>query len=300
MNKYDKINPIRTIDSVMKFLLKPLLNNRGEIDAGSDDGGGNGGDGGDGGDSWRTNLPPEIKDHPSLQSFKTPADVAKSWVEAQKLIGADKIIMPSKDANDEEWNERVFNRLGRPKTPDEYTLPTDLEIPKELPLDENLMKGFKNIAHKMGLLPRQVNEVYRWYMGNLITQFNESNKKLKEAMSESETKLRTEWGAAYDQNVNLARKVLNKFGTPEVVENLIGGKGNDPALIKMLAEIGKVLSEDQLAGKPKTLTMTPDEAAAEVSKINNDKNHPYWIADHPEHKAAVDKMNALMAMVHPA
>ena len=301
---HDTFNPLRTLEAVKRFVIR--LGERGEVtttttgtttnvnaveDDTTDTSGGT--------EDWRTSLPDNVKAHPALTKYKTKDDAVVALVEAQSLIGAEKIIMPSKDADEKEWNERVFNRLGRPESADKYVLPTDMNIPKELPLDENMTKGFKETAHKIGLLPKQVEGLYRWYMEQNIAQYNNIIKGQGDSMKASETKLRTDYGAAYDQNIGLARKVVNKFASPEAVESLIGGKGNDPELIRMFVEIGKVLSEDQLAGKPKGLIMTPEEAKVELDKIKNDLKHPFYVENHPEHKAAVEKVLNLNRMAYP-
>ena len=64
--------------------------------------------------------------------FKTPADLAKSWVNAQKLIGKEKIPLPGEKATKEDWDV-VFSRLGRPEKPEGYTLP-EIEVPDDFPL----------------------------------------------------------------------------------------------------------------------------------------------------------------------
>ena len=252
-------------------------------------------------DDWRATLPVEIKSHPVLQKYKNTTEAVTALVAAQSLIGADKIIIPSKDAKEAEWNERVFDRLGRPKDANGYAFPTDIQIPKELPVDPKVMTGFRETAHKVGLLPHQVAGLYKWFMEGQIADFNNYNKGRNENMQTSETNLRRDWGAAYDQNVAVAKKVLNKFVSPDALVKIADkGWGNDPDMIRMFAEVGKVLSEDQLAGKGKGLTLTPNEAQAEIDKIKNDMKHPYWDAAHPEHKAAVEKMEALTKMTVPA
>lgn len=248
---------------------------------------------------WRATLPPEIKAHPVLEKYQSSEEAVKALVAAQDLIGADKIIMPSKDAKPEEWRERVYSRLGLPKDHTGYALPTDIEIPKDLPVDDKLVEGFKQEAHNLNLLPQQVAGIYKWFMNQQIGAFNTMTQGTTQAKQDAETKLRTDWGAAYGQNLELARKVVNKFATPEVVELLADGLGNDPRVVRMFAEIGKTLSEDQLVGKAKGLILGPEEALAEISKIKGDLKHPYFVANHPEHQAAVDKMTALMKMAYP-
>ncbi len=252
----------------------------------------------DSGNWWET-LPDNIKSHPVLKKYKSKDDAVAALVAAQELIGADKIIIPSKDADEKEWNERVFDRLGRPKKADEYPIPQDIKLPEEVNIDDNMVKGFKEVAHKVGLLPRQFEAIYRWYMDNLINQHNTLSERIQTSMQEAESKLRQEYGAAYDQNIALARKLIKQFATPEAFDELNKGLGNNPHVVKMMVNIAKTMSEDQLVGKPKTLTMTPEEARLEISKIKGDLKGPYYDPQHPEHQAVVEKMQMLYKLAHP-
>lgn len=249
---------------------------------------------------WTDNLPPEIKAHPVLSKYKDSTEAVKALVEAQSLIGADKIIIPSKDAKPEEWNARVWDRLGRPKDPAGYVLPTDLKIPEDLPIDEKLVTNFKAEAHKQGLLPHQVAAMYKWFMNEQIAQHGIFKEGINTTRNEAETKLRRDWGAAFGQNVALGEKVLDAFAEPETLTFLKqNGLHNDPSFIKFLAKIGSSFSEDQLIGKPRGLTLTPEEAQIEINKIRNDMKGPLYDDKHPEHKAMVDKVEFLTKMVHP-
>ena len=66
-------------------------------------------------------LPEDLRVEPSLRNFTDPASMAKSYVHAQRMIGADKIPLPGKTATDEDWANVWFN-LGRPQAPSEYQL----------------------------------------------------------------------------------------------------------------------------------------------------------------------------------
>lgn len=58
-------------------------------------------------------------------------------------------------------------------------------------------------------------------------------------------------GANFEANVGLAKKVIDKYGTPELRETLNQtGLGNHPDLIRLLVKVGKDISEDTI--KPGT------------------------------------------------
>ena len=45
--------------------------------------------------------------------------------------------------------------------------------------------------------------------------------------------------------------------------------------------------------------MSPDEAMAEIRKMEGDDKHPLNIAEHPEHSEALNKRDTLYRMAYP-
>jgi len=68
------------------------------------------------GNGWIASLPTELQSEKSLQSFKDLPALAKSYVEAQKMIGGS-IRLPKPDAPPEEREKvigDIYTKLGRP------------------------------------------------------------------------------------------------------------------------------------------------------------------------------------------
>lgn len=64
-------------------------------------------------------------------------------------------------------------------------------------------------------------------------------------------------GEAFGQNAELAKRSLEKFGSPELKEMLSAtGFGNHPEVIRVFARIGKAMSEDKIitGGTPPSAT----------------------------------------------
>ena len=71
-------------------------------------------------ESWRETLPDDLRDDPILARFNDVPAMAKALVSAQKMVGADKVAIPS--AGDAEAWGKVYDRLGRPESGDGYEL----------------------------------------------------------------------------------------------------------------------------------------------------------------------------------
>jgi hypothetical protein len=249
---------------------------------------------------WKANLSEEVREHPSLQNIKTPEDLAKSWINAQKFIGREKIPLPPENATEEDWNV-VYDALGRPKNFEDYTLPQDIEFPEEIKhtISEEKLTEFKQQAHKLGLLPQQVEGLYRWYMNDLNSQYSNFAKFREQQIQDAEATLRKEWGQSYPEKLALANKVFEAIADEETFKLFDSGLGNDPRIIRAFTKIGEMISEDKLLGKPKHLTKTPQEARQEITRIKSDPKHPLNNEDHPEHQAALEYMNTLYKLAYP-
>ena len=248
-------------------------------------------------ENWKDGFPDEIKNHPSMESLDGVEALAKSWVNAQKLIGKEKLPIPTGADDKEGWNT-VFTRLGRPEKAEGYEVNKE-GVPTEVPIDDSFLKNFKENAHALGLNPVQMQGFFDWWVNTekgIADQINASDQSDKQI---AETALRQDWGKAYEQNVKLASTVITKFGGSDVQKLLASNYANDPMVIRLLASIGKTMSEDDLLGEGGLPTHTPAEAQIEIDRIKGDMKHPYYKADHPEHKAAVEFMQNLFKMVYP-
>ncbi len=280
MNR-DTLHPFRTLKASVKEFVKkwgfyPIAGAEGE-------------------ESWRDTLPDDIKGNPVLEKYASSNDAVKALVEAQKLIGRDKIpVPPAEGATESDWNA-VYDGLGRPKTAADYILAMEegTNLPEGMPLDDGMVKEFTELAHKNGFLPKQVEAMYRWYMNNAAKQFTDLGTANKEQQIAASKKLTFEYGAAYKEKVALAERVFKTVADKDAIALFEEGLGNNPAMIRMFAKIGGMISEDQLGGIPKGLTMTPEEAQGEIDTIRNNMDHPFWHGDKPGHKEAVDKIETL-------
>lgn len=247
---------------------------------------------------WRTMIPDEIRAHQSLQHITDVGALAKSYVHAQQMIGADKVAIPSKHSSPEDW-DYVYERLGRPEAPDMYELAT----PEGLEDDGSGLDWYRQLAHEAGLNPRQAQKIFDAYNQYADSLIGESNASIEMHRENVERELRQEYGQAFDDKLDLALGVLNEFGAEDLTEiQLSDGSllGDNPDVVRMLAEIGTFIQnkvgEDTLVGVKTSGGITPDEAKAQLAELQH-KDSPYWDARHKDHHDYVQRSLALQEKI---
>jgi len=249
--------------------------------------------------SFVDTLPEDIRAESSLQNFTDAGQLAKSYIHAQRMVGADKMPVPTNNFTDDDWKE-TFTKLGVPASPDKY----DVNYNLQEGANDQPVKDFISHAHTLGLLPKQLQGVLDYY-GNLEQSSLDNAQKDQELNRvNNETSLRKEFGLAYDKKLNQANDVFKNFFAEELAEvKLQDGTsiGNHPGFIKALATMSEKFSEDTISASQESAggLLTPQEAQKEVSKIMGDPKHPYWIKEHPNHDAAVKEVADLNGMIHP-
>lgn len=118
--------------------------------------------------SWMEGLSDEYKSHASLKDYKDINGVAKSLIEAQGYIG-DSVRVPKEEATEEEWN-KYFDKLGRPETSDKYL--SDIKLPEGMDYNQDMLKDFQDLAHKLGLSQKQFKSIKEHYDNKAIESFN--------------------------------------------------------------------------------------------------------------------------------
>lgn len=247
---------------------------------------------------WRSGLPKELQEEPSLKVIHDIPSLAKSFIHAQRTIGADKIPVPGKHATDEDW-KAVYTKLGLPADVKDY----DVKFKEGLSLDKDFVTKFKETAHASGILPAQAQKLADWFQAS-----NETSEKAVMQMREAKLKtdvegLKTEWGAAFDKNLGRAAQVLREVNDPELNKYLDEtGLGNDTRLIRLFSKVAdKFMKEDTQVGEGSSgnPVYTPKEALRRAQEIIADLKHPYHNREHANHKAAVQEVTELFGMTRP-
>jgi hypothetical protein len=241
---------------------------------------------------WRATLPDEIRNAPSMGKYATPADLAKGYLEAEKLIGKKGVILPGENATPEEMKQ-FHAALGVPETFDGYELKAPDGLPEGV-WNDDAAKGFAAKAHELGLTPKQVQGIATWQVQNVAGALEKAG--LEADGRTYEAVLREEWGGSYDAKFEAARRASKEFGGDEATLAKLGDKIGDAALIRMFARIGEKVAEDSPAGMGGGAQLTSQESAkAQADALVADTKGPYWNQMHPDHRATVQRVTKLFA-----
>jgi len=248
------------------------------------------------GADWFDTLPPELQREGSVSSFKGKpiAEVVKSHVEAQKLVGSS-IRLPSDKATPEEKKaalDGIYNKLGRPEKAEGYTFKVEtLAMPPGLEWSDEKLSSFKADAHVLGLSNAQAEALLPIFVRELSAFIpdheklsTETRKALVDEVGENMTKrmLGNSYRAAKHYGGQAALDWLDKSGA-----------GSERVMIEMLSKIGRDLAEHGVvegADISNSGVSTASEAKEKIAQVLGDKEHAYHKRDDPRHEDAVQEM----------
>ena len=231
-------------------------------------------------------IPEEYKEEKALQNFSNMNDFVKSYLNAQSLVGANKVAIPNKMATDEDWEE-VYRKLGRPNKPEDYKYSFDNEV------DPEQLKQFNETAHRIGLLPKQAERIIKFY-NELNTQTEADRVKTFEAkQTEAMAELKKEFGPEYNKRLDQAKRLAVETLGNDILNNAVLNDGtrlgDNAQVVKAFSMLADKLSEDELVKGDGIDYQTASEIEKEISELTEDGS-PYWNKTHPNHAKTVDRV----------
>lgn len=242
-----------------------------------------------------------LKGHESIKAFTDEkgainhANVLKSFIHAQGMVGKDKMVAPHRDFTDENWSE-FYDKAGRPPL-EAYDVANNL--PEGVQADEELFKNFKAKAHELGMLPKQAQGISDFY-NELIGGSNKQTAEQSLAHAEEQKNiLKKEWGMSFDQKVMAAEAGLKQFASEEDITALKQlGILDTAAGTKLFAKIGEGLAEDTFHEKAKgSFGMSPADIKTKIEGFYK-PDHPYMNKMHPQNAFFLDEMVKMQEMLH--
>ena len=247
--------------------------------------------------SWKDTISEEFRNDPNIAKFTEIDALAKSYINATRMIGSDKVVIPNQNSTEDQWNE-VYSKLGRPESPDKYKFDVKSEV---IPFDDNAIKQYADNVHKLGLNNKQAQGILEFYKNSMEQSAKQSQIDMETAREQSQQQLRQEWGRAYDDNLKKASAVAKANLNPQILDMQLkdGSRlGDNPEIIKGFAKIANLLSEDSMVSTESESVNQGKDLETEISRITNDKSGPYWNKSHPDHTKMVQQVLTLREMLN--
>lgn len=213
---------------------------------------------------WRGALPEELRGNESLGKFKSAADLAKSYLSMEKLVGKKTVGMPDENSSEEEWGA-LFDRLGRPASADKYEVKRAEGLPPEL-IDEEGTRAFLAVAHKSGLSQKQVSAL----IGEYDRQLSEGVK-MRRQQEEAQkgavlSELRGLWGQDLQLRVERAEQTLGILDPDRTIDR--DKLKNNVQVLQLLNRFSDKVLGDSLPKGPENGTVSDLEDRIAVLRAN--------------------------------
>ncbi len=209
-------------------------------------------------EGWQETLEEELREEKSLLSFKSVGDLAKSFVNTKKMVGANVIAIPTDVSTEGEWQE-YHKAGGRPETVADYNLKAPEGFPEEAleqVFPKARLEAWQERFFKGGVSKKAADHFIAEFANDMIADLQTMNQSKEAEKAELVTGLATDWGAAFEQKKHLGNIAMNEAassmvnGQPVVNEEfkarLVQKAGNDPDIIRAFANLGEKFAE----GKP--------------------------------------------------
>ena len=210
-------------------------------------------------------IPEELRVDQTLKTTRNLSGLASQLVNAQKMIGkhADMVVVPNEKSTQSEWDE-YYKAGGRPDTPDEYAF----EHVEGIESDPELETAFKNLAHSEGLRPSTVQKLIEMDDNRTLMVAQAMQEAKIAEVASAEEALKKQWGAAYDERLNLANRMIQENVSEDNKPALLDAIGNNPMVADFLANIAKKFVEHKIISA-EVDQPTPVEAHAAIEGLRN-------------------------------
>jgi len=228
------------------------------------------------GSDWRTTLPEELKAHKSLEKFKDPAALAKSYLALETYQGRS-VAIPGPEASPAD-QATFWAKVGAHDAPEKYTV----SVPEGTTVDAGMLAPFQAAAHAAHLTQDQWAAMVSTFRASPL---GDSRAALEAMKSESERMLKAEWGGAFEHRLGNAEAAVayvdrqSGAGFGQFLKQT--GFGNRPEAVKhfewlsrQFMEHGALPKDAQTGG-----ALGPESAKQRIAEIRADRAHPFHRGD---------------------
>ena len=250
-------------------------------------------------EGWRGTLEEELREDKSLMSFKSVGDLAKSFVNTKKMVGANVIPVPGDASTEGEWQE-YHKAGGRPETVADYNLKAPEGFPEEIAgqvFPEARMQQWQERFFKGGVSKKAADEFIKEFAQDMLADYQLSEQAKVTQKEELVAGLSTDWGAAYDQKIHLGNMAIEEgtAGNDEFKARIVAKVEHDPDLTRLLANLGGKFAEGKPAGF--AAIPTPNDYQDQIDALMADPLYTNGTAQ--QRMKIADKLVALRKLQKP-
>jgi hypothetical protein len=163
------------------------------------------------------------------------------------------------------------------------------------------------VLHDLGLTNKQAKGLAEWWNQTSTQRIEMERESFLSKSEEDFSALRREWGAAADQNIELAKRAVGKFGADagldaDGLERLEQAIGTGP-MIKLFHAIGSSFAEGSFVGSEAQSggALTPQAAKNKIAGMFADQEFMgrYMNRDEKIRQGAIEEMMRLQRMANP-
>lgn len=244
--------------------------------------------------TWTAGLSPELQGYIQNKGFKGPQDLADSYRNLEKLHGvpAERMLKLPESMESPEARA-VWERLGAPKEAKDYAI------------DVKKFGGDAETASMMGqtFFDAGIPKAAADKIVNKLAEYGDARtaargKQMQDAIQSGEANLKNEWGAAFEQNKQLAKSASVALGLDaKQIDGLASVLGHE-ATLKLMHKLGSSVREDVFVqGKPAGGILAPSAAIQQRTDLMRDQAFVQrYLSGDAEANA---KMTALNQMISP-
>ena len=247
-----------------------------------------------GDDTWNSGLT-DYDDLVTAKGWSGPGDVLESYVNLEKAVGADKVVLPTSGTDLSEWEG--WSKLGTPDEAAGY----ELAAPEGFEgYDQGLSDWFREAAFDSKIPAPMAQRLHDKFVERMGGQFADNTQANQDQQTQWEGDLHKDFGPAFDERVAQARSAIREFGSPELQDLLVkSGLGSHPELVKAFSKIGMSLGSGPQfkdAEGSGQFGTTPDQAREQIATIRS--NPGLYDAGHAEHKVLNEKLTRLTELAY--
>lgn len=202
----------------------------------------------------------DVKPTLEARQYKNVNDIATALVNAEKLIGGDKVLKPV-NGKIADWFGQHKDVVGVPEKADAYTLP-DVKLPEGMTMDDAVVGKAREFAHKMNLPQDLFAQFAQFVIEDRVGLQQAGQTAMNAAIEKDLSALKAEWGKDYDANVEIGRQAARKLGMEKSDLEKLEGPMGTAAILRHFAKLGALMTEGGIVTGEGGGTSAPEAALA--------------------------------------